>query len=95
MNSINNNIQFTYKIENNDAHTFLDSLVSPPIKASQHLSIAKTSLFPYIRICSCHPFSHKMSTLYTFVNHKLNICLDPISFHTGIRATGLDGGYNP
>ena len=39
-----------------------------------------------------------MAAFYTFVNHALNICSDPISFNNEIQylnTIALDKGYNP
>ena len=48
INSINNNIQFTYEIENNSVLPFFDTLVSR--QTSQHLCIVKNFLFPYLHV---------------------------------------------
>ena len=67
MNSIDNNILFTYKIKNNRVIPILDALISAPIKASQHLSIAKSSLFPYLHLLVLAIYSVKKLPHFTLL----------------------------
>ena len=99
MSSIDNNIQFTYEIENNGVLPFLDTLVSRTeegFSTSVYRKHFAVSLLPHSH--SCHPPSQKMAAFYTFVNRALNICSDPISFNSEIqylKVIALDRGYNP
>ena len=86
MNSIDNNIQFTYEIENNVVLPFLDILVSRTNEGFSTSVFCKNfavSLPP--QALSCHPPSQKISAIYTFFNLILNIYLDPISFNSEIQ----------
>ena len=99
MNSIDNNIQLTYEIENNGILPFLDTLVSRTDKGFSTSVYRKNSfvfLSPHAR--SYHPPCQKMASFYSFVNCDLNVCSDPISFNGEIqyiKAIAFDRGYNP
>ena len=85
MNSIDNNIQFTYEIENSGELPFLDTLVfrtDEGFSTSVYRKHFPISLTPHAR--SYHPPDQKMAAFYTFVNCALNYCPDPISFNSEI-----------
>ena len=94
MISIDNNIQFTYEIENNAWSFFLTYLFSATMKASQYLK--KTLLFPFLHtlVLAIHIFGRVLH----FYKSRLKYFLDHVSFNSEIqylKAIALDRGNNP
>lgn len=99
LNSIDNHIQFTYEIEENNQLPFLDILI---LRNSNHFSFtvfrkpSSVSLPPHFR--SCHPPKQKLAAFYSYVHRALNICSDSSLLTTEInfiKAIALDRGYHP
>ena len=97
MNSTDNNFQFMYEIENSGGPFSWYTCFPTWMKAFQHLSLTKTSIFSYFYFLVLAIHLIKKVFFYFFVNRTLNICLDSISFNNEIqylKAIALDRGYN-
>ena len=98
LNSINNNIQFTLEVEENDSINFLDITVSKNSQKFEFNIYRKpTTTDTVIHADSHHPFSQKMASFHSFVHRLLTVPLNENNYNNEIHTLkhiAIVNGYN-
>lgn len=98
LNSIDPCIQFTAEIEVNNEISFLDVLIRRDLVFSTKVFRKECTILRPPHSSSSHPFSQKMSAMYSFVLRAINLCseqsslLDELNF---LKSMASDRGFNP